>query len=275
MTIKNHGGVFGRNPTFNKVTATEFDGDITGDITGNVTGNVTGDVDVSSGTLTLANDQISGDKIDGGTISNFASTGIDDNASAASWTISSGGDLLPGTSGAQDLGSNANSMGNIIQASGAERQIGTSTVNKLIELYSLKAVDTSTVDIIDFPSASGFASADYTGYLSGELEISFWGYLTNFVQIASRRKYHISIEKTGTNNLAMNIVEITDFQRDDSTALTVTLAQKSGASATSTTLELSASAGGTISQCDAQFYFRAMTTGRNASLTWIDAQVAS
>ncbi len=59
-------------------------------------------LDVSAGTLTLANDQISGDKIDGGTISTFASTGIDDNATATKLTISDatstfGNDIDAGT----------------------------------------------------------------------------------------------------------------------------------------------------------------------------------
>ena len=49
----------------------------------------TGDIDVSSGTLTLANDQISGDIIHGGTISTFTSTGIDDNATSTAITINS------------------------------------------------------------------------------------------------------------------------------------------------------------------------------------------
>ena len=44
-------------------------------------------LDVSAGTLTLANNQISGDKVDGGTISDFASTGIDDNATATKMTL--------------------------------------------------------------------------------------------------------------------------------------------------------------------------------------------
>lgn len=35
MSIKSAGGIFGRNPTFNKVTATSFVGDIAGDVTGN------------------------------------------------------------------------------------------------------------------------------------------------------------------------------------------------------------------------------------------------
>jgi len=78
MTIKQHGGVFGRNPTFNDVEVT---GDLSAssvDINGGAIDGATiatSDItvgsgktlDVSSGTLTLADDQISGDKIDGGT----------------------------------------------------------------------------------------------------------------------------------------------------------------------------------------------------------------
>ncbi len=44
-------------------------------------------LDVSAGTLTLADNQISGDKVEGGTISDFASTGIDDNATATKMTL--------------------------------------------------------------------------------------------------------------------------------------------------------------------------------------------
>ena len=44
-------------------------------------------LDVSAGTLNLAVNSIDGDKIDGGTISNFASTGIDDNANSTKMTL--------------------------------------------------------------------------------------------------------------------------------------------------------------------------------------------
>jgi len=44
-------------------------------------------VNMTGQTLTLDNDAISGDKIDGGTISNFASTGIDDNADQTVLTL--------------------------------------------------------------------------------------------------------------------------------------------------------------------------------------------
>lgn len=53
-----------------------------------------GTFDVSSGTLTLADNQISGDKIDGGTISNFASTGIDDNGTGTAITVDSGNNVM-------------------------------------------------------------------------------------------------------------------------------------------------------------------------------------
>jgi hypothetical protein len=54
-------------------------------------------LDVTGQTLTLDNDQISGDAIDGGTITNFASTGIDDDASSTAITIDGSGNLLVGT----------------------------------------------------------------------------------------------------------------------------------------------------------------------------------
>lgn len=61
--------------------------------TSNITVGAGKTFDVSGGTLTLAANQISGDKIDGGTISNFASTGIDDNSAATSITIISNGNV--------------------------------------------------------------------------------------------------------------------------------------------------------------------------------------
>jgi hypothetical protein len=56
-------------------------------------------LDLTGGTLTLDNDSISGDKIDGGTISNFTSTGIDDNATK---------EVIDITDGALTLGDAAN-----------------------------------------------------------------------------------------------------------------------------------------------------------------------
>ncbi len=56
------------------------------------------DMNLSSKTLTFAANQISGNSVDGGVISNFASTGIDDNASATAVTILSDGNVGIGTS---------------------------------------------------------------------------------------------------------------------------------------------------------------------------------
>ncbi|RPG31981.1 MAG: hypothetical protein CBB72_011325 [Muricauda sp. TMED12] len=51
------------------------------------------DMNLSGKTITLADDQISGNKIHGGTISNFASAGIDDNASGTAVTITNAGNV--------------------------------------------------------------------------------------------------------------------------------------------------------------------------------------
>ena len=51
----------------------------------------------ASGTISFPDNSISGDDIDGGTISNFASTGIDDNADALAMTINSSEQVGIGT----------------------------------------------------------------------------------------------------------------------------------------------------------------------------------
>jgi hypothetical protein len=55
-------------------------------------------MNLSGKTLTFATNQISGNAIDGGVISNFTSTGIDDNSSATAVTINSSGNVSVTTS---------------------------------------------------------------------------------------------------------------------------------------------------------------------------------
>jgi hypothetical protein len=62
-----------------------------------VDADISGTAAISSTKIDFANDGISGDKIDGGTISNFASTGILDNASSTAVTIASSGNVGIGT----------------------------------------------------------------------------------------------------------------------------------------------------------------------------------
>jgi hypothetical protein len=62
-----------------------------------VDADISGTAAISSSKISFADDGISGDKIDGGTISNFASVGIDDNASALAMTINSSGNVGIGT----------------------------------------------------------------------------------------------------------------------------------------------------------------------------------
>jgi hypothetical protein len=61
------------------------------------------DMNLSGKTLTFATNQISGNSIDGGVISNFASTGIDDNSSATAVTILSDGKVGIGDTTPQAL----------------------------------------------------------------------------------------------------------------------------------------------------------------------------
>ena len=82
MTIKQYGGVFGRNPTFNEVSAESVDidgGSIDGVTiaTSDITVGAGKTLNVSGGTLTLANDQISGDSIQGGLIGSIGITVLD------------------------------------------------------------------------------------------------------------------------------------------------------------------------------------------------------
>jgi hypothetical protein len=62
-----------------------------------VDADISGSAAINSTKISFANDSLSGDKIDGGTISNFASTGIDDNASSLAVTINSSGNVGVGT----------------------------------------------------------------------------------------------------------------------------------------------------------------------------------
>jgi hypothetical protein len=74
------GGAASAAATFS--TMTTDSADING---GTISGTA---IDMTGQTLTFDDDAISGDKIDGGSISNFASTGIDDNASSTQITVS-------------------------------------------------------------------------------------------------------------------------------------------------------------------------------------------
>jgi len=79
-------------------------GTIDGVSIGSVTANAGAFTNLTAtGTLTLPDDGISGDDVNGGTISNFASTGIDDNATSTKVTVSDTGIDVTGNVTADDL----------------------------------------------------------------------------------------------------------------------------------------------------------------------------
>lgn len=108
-------------------------------------------VDVSGGTLTLANNQISGDKIDGGSISNFASTGIDDNASSTALTIDASGNItVSGTVDGRDIAADGTKLDGI--APGAQVNVGTN-LSATADGTQLQ-VNSSTGNNVDLPAAT-------------------------------------------------------------------------------------------------------------------------
>jgi hypothetical protein len=85
-----------------------------------VDADISGSAAISSTKISFVADSISGNAIDGGTISNFASTGIDDNATAVSMTISSSGNVGIGTTApaqALEVSGSIKAGGNLIEKS--------------------------------------------------------------------------------------------------------------------------------------------------------------
>jgi hypothetical protein len=86
-------------------------GSIDGVSIGSVTANAGAFTNLTAtGTLTLPDDGISGDDVNGGTISNFASTGIDDNATSTALTVTDSGIAATLTTAAQP---NVTSLGTL------------------------------------------------------------------------------------------------------------------------------------------------------------------
>lgn len=125
------------NINFNNGNMTNVDID-SGAIDGtNITVGTGKTLDVSSGTLTLDANQISGDKIDGGTISTFASTGIDDNAVSNALTIDSSQNLSI-TSGTLEVYSNITTGAGNRDISLTPHGTGEVAVNATLDADALK-----------------------------------------------------------------------------------------------------------------------------------------
>ena len=105
---------------------------------GDLTINSGGTLDVSAGTLALADDQISGDKLHGGVYSNFRSTGITDNATSTIITINSDNDVLIGTSKFSLTNSGTMQFLSFTEAlsinSAYSSETNTESVNKFVEV---------------------------------------------------------------------------------------------------------------------------------------------
>lgn len=75
----------------------------------------------------LANDALSGDKVDGGTISNFASTGIDDNATALRLTVGDSETVINDSGAVHDTRIEGDTDANLIFAKASTDKVGIGT----------------------------------------------------------------------------------------------------------------------------------------------------
>ncbi len=75
----------------------------------------------------LANDALSGDKVDGGTISNFASTGIDDNATALRLTVTDAETVVNDSGAAHDTRIEGDTDANLLVAKASTDRVGIGT----------------------------------------------------------------------------------------------------------------------------------------------------
>lgn len=144
-------------------------------------------LNVSSGTLTLADNQISGDKVDGGTISNFASTGIDDNATSTKITVADATTTIANdltVSGALTVDGNLNVEGTVTY-------IGTTTVN--VEDSMMKLSANNSGDAID--------TGVYGKYVDGSTT-KYAGYFRDATDETVKFFTGLEVEPTGTVNTA-------------------------------------------------------------------------
>ena len=155
--------------------------------TSNVTVGAGKTLNVSSGTLTLADNQISGDKVDGGTISNFASTGIDDNATSTKITVADATTTIANdltVSGALTVDGNLNVEGTVTY-------IGTTTVN--VEDSMMKLSANNSGDAID--------TGVYGKYVDGSTT-KYAGYFRDATDETVKFFTGLEVEPTGTVNTA-------------------------------------------------------------------------
>jgi hypothetical protein len=144
-------------------------------------------LNVSAGTLTLADNQISGDKVDGGTISDFASTGIDDNATSTKITVADATTTIANdltVSGALTVDGNLNVEGTVTY-------IGTTTVN--VEDSMMKLSANNSGDAID--------TGVYGKYVDGSTT-KYAGYFRDATDETVKFFTGLEVEPTGTVNTA-------------------------------------------------------------------------
>jgi hypothetical protein len=146
-------------------------------------------LDFSSKTMVMADDQLSGDKIHGGTVSAFSSTGIDDNASSTAVTILSSGNVGIGTDNAD---SKLDVRGNVKLGAGGEYRY----------LHLVGGIDSIT-DVSDNNTMIGVADTGFTE-LTGTNNTGWLVYRARRSTTAGRSGHAFYTGTTNTARLAID-----------------------------------------------------------------------
>ena len=140
------------------------------------------------------------------------------------------------TTSNSELDSDANQQG-VTEGSIAIRADG-SALKKIVTKYVADFDDDTFKDLLTVSSGGGFATANYAGYLSGKLKVTFLGFNSIYTTVNSTRTYLFRAEQHQAGNIALTISALAAEDTDDGGVTpTITIQQKTGASATASVLE--------------------------------------
>lgn len=140
------------------------------------------------------------------------------------------------TASNSELDSDANQEGIIEKSITIRADVKAS--KKVVIKYVEDFDDNTFKDLFTVSSGGGFATADYAGYLSGKLKLTFLGFNTSYVRIESTRTYLFRAEQYQNGNISLTTSALTAEDTDDGGVTpTITIQQKSGASPTAAVLE--------------------------------------
>jgi len=182
--------------------------------------------DNTVGNAQVADDALSGNKIDGGTISNFTSTGIDDNATSTKLTISDTNTLVSGTAAnIEALKVNDGTYGLDLGMTATGAYIGTTNVNHTLDIKAYGGATTSTIrlhtnNIERFNIANNGNISFYED--TGTTPKFFWDASAESLGIGtSSPSSKLDIQQATAGNIVSAVFDNTDYTANNRNAIKI------------------------------------------------------